>query len=214
MAHEPARFMPRIRRFFSRLFTWPFFVGIGTGIALMIGGFSLMTFFMVQQLEDRAGDSGGSVASPEISDRADQSVHGTVPDDWTIQPVSNGADSTAFGKATGTTTVVNLWATWCGPCVEEMPTLEALHTSTGDSVSVVLVSGEEKSTVRQFWEDRDYSMPVYVTSELPTVFQGEAIPRTFILDADGRVRYRHVGAADWNADAVHRLLQQIPKGDS
>ncbi len=207
--------MSSIRSFFGRLFTWPFFVGLGTGIVLALGGLFLFSFIMMQQLEDQAsGPNAAPVSAPNISEQAARSVHGTVPDDWTIRPVASGTDSTAFDEATEATTVVNLWATWCGPCVKEMPTLQSLHTSTSDSISVVLVSQEEKSTVRQFLEDKDYNMPAYVSSELPTVFEGTGIPRTFVVDAEGRVRYRHVGAADWNADAAHRLLQQMPESGS
>jgi thiol-disulfide isomerase/thioredoxin len=212
MPHEPALSLSSLQNFFARLFTWPFFVGLGTGIVLVLGGLGLFSFIMMQQVKDRArGASGAPVSAPNISERAARSVHGTVPADWTLRPVSADAGPTSFGDATGEKTVVNLWATWCGPCINEMPTLEALHTSTGDSVSVVLVSEEKRTTIRQFLEDKDYDMPVYVASELPAVFEGTAIPRTFVVDAAGRVRYRHVGAADWNADAVHRLLRQLPE---
>lgn len=211
MSHEPALSMSSIRSFFARLFTWPFFVGVGTGIVLMFGGLSLLSFLVNQQLQDQAGGPDATtLTGPKISERAARSVHGTVPADWTLRPVSADAEPVSFAEATGHKTVVNLWATWCGPCVKEMPTLESLHSSTGDSVSVVLVSGEEQSAVRQFLQDKDYEMPVYVASDLPSLLEGTGIPRTFVVDADGRVRYRHTGAADWNADAVHRLLRRLP----
>lgn len=211
MSHEPALSLSSLRSFFARLFTWPFFAGLGTGVVLTFGGIFLFSFIVMQQFEGQARESGAApVSGPEISEQAARSVHGTVPSDWTLRPVSADAEPVPFAEATGETTVVNLWATWCGPCINEMPTLEALHTSTGDSVSVVLVSEEDRTTVRQFLDDKDYEMPVYVASDLPTVFEGMGIPRTFVVDAAGRVRYRHVGAANWNADAVRRLLRQLP----
>jgi thiol-disulfide isomerase/thioredoxin len=215
MSHEPALSLSSLRNFFARLFTWPFFVGIGTGVVLTLGGIFLFSFIMMQQFEGQAGESGAApVSGPEISERAARSVLGTVPDDWTLRPVSADGKPIPFAEATSEKTVVNLWATWCGPCIKEMPTLEALHASTGDSVSVVLVSEEDRTTVRQFLKDKDYEMPMYVASDLPSVLEGMGIPRTFVVDAAGRVRYRHTGAADWNADAVHRLLRRLPEASA
>ena len=199
--------MSSIRNFFARLFTWPFFVGVGTGVFLTIGGAAFLSFLAIQQFGDESTTA--PAGAPSISDRAAQSVHGTAPSDWSLRPVSSEADSTTFAEATDSTTVLNLWATWCGPCKAEMPSLQALHDSTGTNVSVVLVSRERKKKVRQFLEKKGYSMPVYVASDLPSVFDGSGIPRTYVIGADGRVLYRHVGAADWNADAVHRFLGRL-----
>lgn len=200
--------MSSIRRFFARLFTWPFFVGIGTGIVLTIGGAVLFSFIVMQQLGNGSAST-TPVATPEIPDRAAQSTYGTAPSNWTLRPVSSNTDSTTFAEATESKTVLNLWATWCGPCKAEMPTLQALHDSTESDVSVVLVSREEKKKVRQFLDDEGYSMPAYVASDLPSVLEGRGIPRTFVVGADGRILYRHVGAADWNGEAVHRFLDRL-----
>lgn len=202
--------MSAIRSFFARLFTWPFFVGLGTGIALVIGGLSLLSFFVVQQLQSRStGPKNAPVSAPQIPEHAARSAYGTVPDDWSLHPLSGDADSTSFAALTGPTTVVNLWATWCTPCIAELPTLDSLHATTGDSVRVVLVSQEKPGTVRRFIADKDYDLPFYTTSDLPSVFDGRALPRTFVLDRKRRIRYRQIGAANWNAAPVHRLLRQV-----
>lgn len=203
--------MSSAKNYVARLFTWLLFAGI----FLTIGGLFLFST-LTQRSEDSVDDAetAVSIPGPTIPRQAAQSTHGTVPDDWVLRPVASDAEPVSFAEASPVKAVVNLWATWCTPCVKEMPTLQALHDSTSDGVSVVLVSQERKRTVRQFLADKDYDVPVYVASDLPTVLEGRGIPRTFVVDGQGRVRYRHVGAANWNTDAVRRLLWSVPDGDS
>jgi thiol-disulfide isomerase/thioredoxin len=203
--------MSSAENYVARLFTWLLFAGV----FLTIGGLFLFST-LTQQAEDSSDDPETvvSIPGPDIPRQAAQSTHGVVPDGWMLRPVAPDAGPVSFAEATYEKAVVNLWATWCTPCVKEIPTLQALHASTSDSVSVVLVSQEKKGTVRQFLADKDYDVPVYVTSALPTALEGRGIPRTFIVDGQGRVRYRHVGAANWNTDAVRRLLWRVPDDPS
>jgi thiol-disulfide isomerase/thioredoxin len=203
--------MSSAENFFARLFTWLLFAGI----FLTIGG--LFLFSTLTQQSDNSLDGSEpavSMPGPTVPRQAAQSTHGTVPDDWTLRPVASDAGPISFAEATREKTVINLWATWCTPCVKEIPTLQALHASTSDSVSVLLVSQEKKQTVRQFLADKNYDVPVYVASYLPSVLEGRGIPRTFVVDGQDRVRYRHVGAADWNTNAVRRLLWRVPNDPS
>ena len=106
---------------------------------------------------------------------------------------------------------VNNWATWCGPCIREMPAIEELVAHyEGEDVAFVIVSNEPLGKVLEFVEDKGWELPVYVTEERPPLFQTKAIPSTFILDDDRLIVYTQIGSAAWDdvaaKDFIDRLL--------
>lgn len=150
-----------------------------------------------------------------LGGRTELEDHGDVPGGWTLRPVSETASSEASGESIrfeelqDGPVVVNKWATWCPPCVEEIGSLQSLHGRSREETSIVLVSEEDVETVRRFVEKRGVSVPMYVTDEMPAALEGKTIPRTYVVKADREVVYRHVGAADWSADRVYRFLGRL-----
>jgi len=198
------------RSLLSSVFSWTFLAGILSGAGLTVGGFFLFAWIMVAHFQPGGAAEGDALSTPDVPTQEVLPAYGTVPSDWTLRPAT-AADSTTFGAlAAEGPVVVNVWATWCAPCREEMPTLQALHDSTGQDTRVVLVSTEARTTVRDFVEKNEYAMPVYVAETVPGVLNGRAIPRTYVVrPGDRQVVYRHVGAADWNAESVHGFLDRV-----
>jgi peroxiredoxin len=114
----------------------------------------------------------------------------------------------------GQVLVLNFWATWCPPCVEEIPSLERLRKLRYDrGLEVLSVDvGEEPGEVRAFLEDKPVNYPVALDPEAVAfrAWNTYAFPTTFILDRKQRIRYAVFGAFAWDAqevlDAVDRLL--------
>ena len=107
---------------------------------------------------------------------------------------------------------LNIWATWCPPCIAELPGIEELHEQYGDEVNFVLVSNEQPDVVASFAEKHDYaSLPFYYSNFSPSDFSTQSIPATFILSRDGRVLLVKKGAARWNADKTKNLLEELVK---
>ncbi len=103
---------------------------------------------------------------------------------------------------------LNVFATWCPPCVGELPSIQSLFDSTrGTDAAFLVVSEESADTVRSFVAARKFTFPVYVADHLPAAFRTHSIPATFILDRQGQVVLRRLGAADWDDDAVRTLLR-------
>jgi thiol-disulfide isomerase/thioredoxin/Zn-dependent protease len=117
----------------------------------------------------------------------------------------------SFGLFRGKVVFLNLWATWCGPCLAEMPSIEALHEAVKDEgIAMVLVTQEEPEHVRAFVEKKGWQMPIYIARRgVPAVFNTEAIPATFILNRRGEVVFRHVGRADWNTEECRAFLRRL-----
>ncbi|MBK1697083.1 TlpA family protein disulfide reductase [Rhodovibrio salinarum] len=114
----------------------------------------------------------------------------------------------------GQVVLLNFWATWCAPCVEEMPTLDGLqHALGGEAFQVLAVSQERGglSTVEPFLREelnlRD--LDIYLDSDgaLAQAFGLRGLPTTYLLNARGQVVGGLEGAADWNSDAARALMQ-------
>lgn len=106
--------------------------------------------------------------------------------------------------------VINLWATWCGPCVAELPSLQKLYESYGDRVEFVLIANEESDKLKQFLTANGYTIPVYRQLEaLPEALESSSIPATFVVDKSGRVQVSERRAKNWNSESVHQILDDL-----
>lgn len=130
-------------------------------------------------------------------------------------------DGTTFdsGALRGRPVVLNFWATWCPPCVEELPSLEGLHRALGaEGLAVVAVSvDDEPQELRRFVARQRLTLDVLRdpgTHAVARRYGVEAFPTTFVLDADGVVRGVYVGPAEWDtpgALAHFRKLLASPR---
>jgi len=115
----------------------------------------------------------------------------------------------------GKVTLVNFWATWCGPCRAEIPDLVALQNKYRDQLQVIGISEDEVSSdlVRRFTADQGVNYPiVMLTPELEKVFSGvRALPTTFLLDREGRLVQKHFGMLTMaTTEAETRSLAGLP----
>jgi thiol-disulfide isomerase/thioredoxin len=121
---------------------------------------------------------------------------------------------------TGKVVLVNFWATWCSPCLEEMPSLKRLQAAMSDSRLIVLgVNVEEPlGRVRRFVKRLGIEFPTLIDAD-GTAYRDWGIkvyPASFLVDGAGRVRYQALGPISWDEDeameAVRGLLQEIGEG--
>jgi len=103
----------------------------------------------------------------------------------------------------GKVVVLNLWATWCAPCVEEMPSIERLWTSLGgEDFALLAVSQDEEGrrTVEPFVKRMHLSFPVFLDPdhEVGDRYGVWGYPETFVIDRNGRVVERVIGPRDWD----------------
>ena len=106
---------------------------------------------------------------------------------------------------------MNFWATWCPPCVAEMPAIDKLHEEMGDEVAFVMLSRDQNfDTAVAFKEKKDYGLPIYeLAGPLPAMYQSSALPTTFVIDAEGNLALTHKGMADYNTDEFKKFLNSL-----
>ena len=132
--------------------------------------------------------------------------------DWALQDVSKNIFD--FNAVKGKVVVVNFWATWCPPCIAEMPSLDKLYQkyASNDAIVFLFVSNEDTNVISNFIKSKGYSFSAYKSLNTPsTVFNVSSIPRTFIISKNGDVVIDKTGAADWNSDTVIKTIDDLLK---
>jgi thiol-disulfide isomerase/thioredoxin len=120
-----------------------------------------------------------------------------------------------LNKFRGKVVIVNFMATWCVPCVEEMPSLQKLRERLrGKGLEVVAVNtGESESKVSQFAQNLRIKFPVLLDPEedVKAAWKVYGIPATFIVGTDGKIAYRVLGEIDWlDTEAVALIESLLP----
>jgi thiol-disulfide isomerase/thioredoxin len=127
---------------------------------------------------------------------------------WNLYDIQgNGYD---FKNTKGKVILVNFWATWCPPCVAEMPSLQKLYNDYGDKVDFVLVTYDDKEKVRNFLSENNYSFPVYFErNNRPVSLASNSIPTTYLIDKKGVIIIKEIGAADWNSSISRNTINGL-----
>ena len=106
--------------------------------------------------------------------------------------------------------LINFWATWCPPCIAEMPSLEKLHNDYKDKIVFLFVSNEDREKISKFMEKHDYNFSTYkAMSQYPDNFDVTSIPRTFLIDKKGNIVIDKTGASNWNSEKVRTIIDQL-----
>lgn len=110
--------------------------------------------------------------------------------------------------------VVNLWATWCQPCLKEMPSLEALQARLDPAVTVLAISEDRggAEAVKPFTEKLGLDkVKIYLDpkSTATKAIAARGLPTSIVVDADGMVLGRVEGAADWNSEEMLAALKKL-----
>lgn len=142
------------------------------------------------------------------------SVGARAPD-FTARTLDTPPVTKTLADYRGEVVLVNVWATWCGPCRVEMPSLQALHQSFGArGLRIVAVSIDDpgmEHAIRAFV--RDYRLTFEILHDAPNAisrqYQTTGVPETFVIGRDGVIRKKVIGAMDWNSQGTRALVAQL-----
>ena len=113
----------------------------------------------------------------------------------------------------GKVVFINFWATWCGPCIAEMPSIQKLYDKYKDNPEVVFVLLEaegNKVKAAKFMENKNLTLPVYYPSgNFPQEFFRGSLPTTVILDKEGNIAHVTEGMADYSGQNVVDFIDQV-----
>ena len=151
-------------------------------------------------ISDKTGTSNPEEADAqgeELSVSYDILHTGDTAPDFTAS-LADGSEFTLSGQQ-GKVVLLNFWATWCGPCVREMPAFEMLMEEYGEDLAILAVNCmEDTGIVDAFLAENGYTFPVAYDPDGSIVmkYPTQGIPYTLVIDGDGIIRQIYVGAAD------------------
>lgn len=158
---------------------------------------------------------GLAAATRYMGDELFPVVVGSKAPDFQARTLTTPSRVKTLGDYRGQVVLLNVWATWCPPCRQEMPSIERLQQAYGPrGLRIVAVSvddaGQEK-TIRDFV--RQYGLTFEILHDpsggIQRSYQTTGIPETFIIGRDGLIRKKQIGAADWSSPDVRALITEL-----
>ena len=157
-----------------------------------------------------------STANP-YADNVDRSI-GTVPAgkvaaDFQLRDLQGRTIS--LSSLRGKVVFLNVWATWCAPCREEMPSIESLYEEfKNDKNFVVLAVSQDndgRNAVAPYVQHNNLNFTVLLDpqNDVGEAYNVSGIPETFVIDRDGRIVAHHIGPYDWSAAEIRSALQDL-----
>lgn len=131
--------------------------------------------------------------------------------DYNLRLIDKNGKVSSLQDLKGKVIFLNFWATWCAPCIAEMPSIAKLHKDLGDEVAFVILSVDEDfETAKAFNNRKKYDFPIYSPlNEVPSVYNSTSIPTTYIIDAKGNLVMTHEGMADYNSEKFKKFLRSL-----
>jgi len=125
--------------------------------------------------------------------------------------VSDGTTSVRLADYRGRVVVLNFWATWCAPCIQETPSLIQLHHDRPDLAMIGVSIDEDLDEYKRFIDRRHFDL-ITVRDPNQTVaklFHTEMWPETYVIDRKGVIRRKFIGAEDWSDPEVRSFLKSL-----
>ncbi len=137
-------------------------------------------------------------------------VSGSAPN-FTLKNLSG--ENLKLSEFRGNVVLINFWASWCGPCLQEMPLLNAIHKKYELLGFTVLgINVDEKSDkARAFLDDRGIDFPILLDdkNQVSKLYDLVAMPTTVVVDRDGKMRFLHKGYKPGDEAQYHKMVKEL-----
>jgi peroxiredoxin len=193
---------------------------------------------MTEAADDKRGGAGGWIATGVVA----ALLIGLIVLGWTqrsrfeaaevgarapgFELVSMDGDSMSLEQYEGQVVLLNFWATWCPPCVHEMPSMETLYQDLRAQGFVVLgvsldvdpgepdAQGRSQGIVREYVERLGVTFPILLDPEgsVESVYNVSGLPTTYVIGRDGRIEGRIVGAREWDSEEYRGRIRDLLGG--
>jgi peroxiredoxin len=133
--------------------------------------------------------------------------------DFTLEALDG--TTVSLDRLRGKVVFLNLWATWCGPCREEMPSMETLFDEFRNRKDFVMLAVSQDTKGRQvvepYVQKNSYHFKILLDpqNKVGEAYDVSGVPETFIIDRKGRIVAHHLGAFDWSRPDVKEALEEL-----
>ncbi len=129
--------------------------------------------------------------------------------DFTVKLLNGG--KITLSKLKGNVVELNFWATWCGPCIREMPEMNQLvKRLTGEPVIFLAITSENNKIVNKFLKKHSFDYKICINGDEPArLYNITAIPTHIIIDKDGNIAYKHIGYISGLSDVMYDEIKML-----
>jgi cytochrome c biogenesis protein CcmG, thiol:disulfide interchange protein DsbE len=146
-----------------------------------------------------------------VDETAPQMVEGSTVPDWSFS--NRQGRSLSFGQLRGKVLLINFWATWCPPCLEELPSLDSLRQTIASQPILLFAFSADTSwePIDKLMSPNGYGITVYADFQrtLATRFGTLKYPETYIVDKKGIIRLKVIGPTNWMAPEIRSFLWKL-----
>ncbi len=182
--------------------------GVAWALALILLVFALWFYNRPQPMPESVGPADAQSTLPPEDDTPVGKEPGMRAPDFTV-PLYGGGEFTLSAHR-GKPVIVNFWATWCGPCVTELPHFDEIHEQYGEEVAVIAIHSDlVTDDVEKFLSNYDYALSFALDGQGQVIrsFGGSTmLPQTVVIDANGIITYNAVGSVTY--EQLELLLKQ------
>ncbi len=109
---------------------------------------------------------------------------------------------------------INMWATWCPPCIAEMPSIQEMYNVYKDKPDVVFAMisfDKDPRKAEKFVNKKGFDMPIYFPNEtqIPKVYESRGIPTTYVIDKEGYIAYKKIGMASYDSKSFAKMMDGL-----
>lgn len=161
-----------------------------------------------------AGLTLGAWALSRYGTVAEGAAIGDLAPDFRVERVGSTDSVGLRSEYAGKVVLVNLWATWCGPCKKEMPSMEQAYRAYRDRgfrIAAVSLDEGESAPVRAFAEQLDLSFDLFQdrSNQSQQAYQAIGVPHSVLIGRDGKVAWVALGAEDWHSPANQKRIEAL-----
>lgn len=134
-----------------------------------------------------------------------------TPAEYNLALIDEDGKTHSLEEFKGKVIFLNMWATWCPPCIAEMPNINKLHQEMAHEVAFVMVSlDEDFETAKAFNKRKGYNFPIYALgSNRPPMYQSSTVPTTYVINAKGQLVLTHKGMSNYNTSKFKKFLRSL-----
>jgi cytochrome c biogenesis protein CcmG/thiol:disulfide interchange protein DsbE len=156
----------------------------------------------------------GATALVKYGRDIEQVEVGAVAPDFQVVDLATGDSISLKERYRGSVTLVNIWATWCVPCRVEMPAMEKMYQSLaplGFKIAAISIDEGNPDDVRAFGKDLGITFDLLQdrSTAIQQSYQTTGVPESFLLNREGVIVKRVIGAHDWSSEVNRKLIERL-----
>ena len=180
------------------------------GVLIAIGGILYITGLHTEVIGTlQRGILATGIFRPDTTPEAEDIINANL----NMPLVSLDGERVSLSDFQGKTIFLNFWATWCPPCIAEMPNIQKLYDDLSDEEDIVFILlslDEQMETAQKFLDRKEFTMPVYfLAGSRPGVYNSTVVPTTYVISPEGKIVLEKRGMAKYNTTSFKEFLLSL-----